>query len=358
MFRRLKSLLQQNFLWRLTILNVILIAAVIILSSWAIYHTACFLVEGMGDVEQQRQQQFNSTLFNYLIIFSISGIVVGSLLHIYMTRKIVAPIRQMIDSIEQFKRGTYPEPIEVRTTNELGELIEQYNKMITQLESHESHRNKLVTDLSHEIRTPLANLQGYLHGLKSGVIQADATIYASLLKETERLTKMTEQIDQLNESNNQIPDMESIPESLALDDEIRQCISMFDWTLKDKKISIIPRIEPVELVVNRENIQRVLTNLLDNAIRYYKGTQPIYIIGSKRSNYYKVSIKGPSKEIPSVAEQQLFDRFYRVDSSRSRSSGGTGLGLAIVKEIIEQQGGSAGFHRAEDLNTFWFTLPL
>src|SRR5699024_3507176 len=83
LFNRLKRQFQQNFFWRLTLFNILGIAFVIILSSWAIYHTACFLAEGMGGLEGRRQQQFNTTLFHYLLIFTVSGIVVGSLLHIY-----------------------------------------------------------------------------------------------------------------------------------------------------------------------------------------------------------------------------------------------------------------------------------
>src|SRR5690625_807770 len=176
------------------------IALVIGLSSWAIYHTACFLVEGMANFDEQRQQQFNTTLFYYLLIFAASGVVVGSFLHVYMTRRIVAPIRRLIQSMRELEKGSYPTKITVMPKGELVLLIEQYNQMI----AHDGERNKPIADLSHETRTALANLQGYLHGLQTGVITGDKVLYRSIYNETKRLTNLIEQLDQLKELDNKI----------------------------------------------------------------------------------------------------------------------------------------------------------
>ena len=354
----MKKQFQQNFFWRLTLFNILGIAFVIILSSWAIYHTACFLAEGMAGLEGRRQQQFNTTLFHYLLIFTVSGIVVGSFLHIYMTRKIIAPVRQLIQSMRKLGLGAYPDEITSDAKGELGLLIKQYNQMITQLKVHDGQRKKLISDLSHEIRTPLANLQGYLHGLQSGVITGNASLYHSLYEETKRLTNLMEQIDQLKELDHNTSQTFIIKEAFNIADAVEQCVAMFEWALTEKNISIVIDVEPIQLRADQASIQRVLTNLIDNAIRYYQETGTIQICGKTEEDTYKLSISGPGHEIPQDAIPKLFERFYRIDESRSRNSGGTGLGLAIVKEIIEQHGGDVGFIQDGQKNEFWITLPL
>src|SRR5690625_4107427 len=299
------------------------IALVIGLSSWAIYHTACFLVEGMANFDEQRQQQFNTTLFYYLLIFAASGVVVGSFLHVYLTRRIVAPIRRLIQSMRELEKGSYPKKITVMAKGELGLLIEQYNQMIEQLKAHDGERKKLIADLSHETRTPLANLQGYLHGLQTGVITGDKVLYRSLYNETKRLTNLIEQLDQLKELDNKIEHIILPKDIIHISKEIEQCLAMFEWALTEKGISLHVNVDEAEIHANEASIQRVLTNLIDNAIRYYVETGPIEIVGIKKDTVYKISVKGPSEQIPYEAKEKLFDRFYRVDQSRNRSSGGT-----------------------------------
>lgn len=357
MFKRIKSKLPKGFFWRLTLLNVLVIATTIAISGWAIYHTACFLVEGIGTIDDKRQRQFNTTLFQYLWMFSTVGIIAGSIFHFYATKKLLSPVRALIDSTKQLQQGSYPKPIVVNAKDEMGELIKQYNSLITQLQANDAHREKLVSDVSHEFRTPLANLKGYLHGLKTGVIAGDQQIFESLYDQTERLTMMVEQLEQLKELDHISSKTLMDKQSAQLVEEVKQCVSMFEWTLSEKDIQITIDVEAVNLTVDREGIQRVLTNLIDNAIRYYKGNSPIRIKGESSAHAYQLSVSGPSEQIPKDEEQFIFERFYRVDESRSRTLGGTGLGLAIAKEIIEQHEGNIGLYEQDGETTFWFTLP-
>jgi len=312
----------------------------------------------MANFDEQRQQQFNTTLFHYLLIFAVSGVVVGSLLHIYMTRKLVAPIRRLIQSMHELEKGSYPEKITVTAKGELSLLIDQYNRMVEQLRAHDGERKKLIADLSHETRTPLANLQGYLQGLQTGVITGDKALYRSLYNETKRLTDLIEQLDQLKELDQKKDHIILPKEILHISKEIEQCLAMFEWALTKKGISVHVNVDEAEVYVNVASLQRVLTNLIDNAIRYYMEAGPVEIIGFKEKNNYKVSVRGPSVQIPHEAKSRLFDRFYRVDQSRNRSSGGSGLGLAIAKEIIQQHSGEIGFREDGQIKDFWFTLPL
>lgn len=341
----------------MTFLNILVIVVATAISGWAIYHTACFLAAGVGNLDAQRQQQFNSTLSGYLWIFMIIAAIAGSLLHFYLTKRLIKPIRSLIKSTEQLKRGYYPEPVKVYKQDEIGQLVVQYNGLIEQLHTNEQQRKKLVSDLAHEIRTPLSNLNGYLQALKDGDITGDEKLFASLHQESKRLTQMVEQLDQLKEwdyiSNQSIAKKEMI----KITDLLDQCVAMVKWTLKQKNIPVEVDADACDVPVHVEGIQQVINNLLDNAIRYYHGDGPVLLKGEKISTGYKVSVTGPSKPIPDTEKENIFKRFYRLEASRSRDTGGSGLGLAITKEIVESHHGQVGIETFSTGNKFWFLLP-
>ncbi|HLQ98674.1 MAG TPA: ATP-binding protein [Candidatus Dormibacteraeota bacterium] len=353
-----KTLFPKQFLWRLTLLNIIIVSSFIVLSSWAIYHTACFLVDGMGSMNNGSQKPFHSTLFNYLLIFSFITIVVSSLVHFYLTKKLIHPLKELIESTKSMKQGHYPKPIETTSEDEIGELIGHFNGLAQQLINTQENREKLISDLSHEFRTPLSNLEGYLNALKSGVVEGNPRLYESLLEESKRLTKMIEQLDSLKEWNDLSLHSSIKKEDVDINVLITQAIKMFDWLLIDRGIATDIQIEHATIHAHYEGILQVISNLLDNAIYYYQGTEPITITGVKDQDVYIVSIAGPGQEIPLEHQNSIFERFYRIDPSRNRETGGTGLGLAITKEIIEQHHGKIDLNSEHNYHVFNFSLPI
>ncbi|MFD1039996.1 sensor histidine kinase [Virgibacillus byunsanensis] len=356
--RKITSFFPKGFLWRLTFLNSLIITVAITVCSWAIYNVACFLVEGMGNFDVQRQQQFNATLFNYLWIFITISVIAGSLLHFYLIKRLIKPIRNLTKSTEQMKRGDYPNPVPVSGQDEIGQLVEQYNSLIQQLQLNDQHREKLVSDLSHEFRTPLANLKGYLHALKQGDVKGNETLYQSLYQESERLMLMVEQLEQLKEWNYVSSQSITKRQIVQITEVVDQCVAMFEWTLKKAQIPIQVDADPSELPLHVEGVQQVISNLLDNAIRYDQSNSPIVVKGERIQDSYRISIAGFSELIPETDKENIFKRFYRVESSRSRDKGGSGLGLAIAKEIVDRHNGMIGVDTDHGKNVFWFTLPI
>lgn len=353
-----KSWLPKQFLWRLSITNTIVITAFIVLSGWSIYNAACSLADGMGSMNQQKQEQFNAVLFQYLWIFSAAAIVIGSMIHFYITKKLIGPLRKLIKSTKSMKTGHYPDPIDVRSKDETGQLIGHFNDLVHQLKLDQQHRQKVVSDLSHEFRTPLSNLNGYLNALSNGVIEGDEKLFQSLYDESQRLTDMVKQLEQLKEwdyiSNQTFFEKEPIDMHQA----VTQSVEMFHWALENAGISVDVHSEHGVVNMDYSGISKVVGNLLENALQYYQGAGPIFVQGEKLDNRYNVSVAGPGQAISAEEEDRIFERFYRPDSSRSYHSGGTGLGLAISKEIIEQHGGEIGVRSEGDFHTFWFTVPL
>ena len=119
----------------------------------------------------EKQANFNAALFNYLLLFGSMAVIVSMLVQYYFTRKLIKPINQLIYSTKTLRSGTYPDLIATKAEDEIGELIRNYNALQEQLQANDQHRNKLIADISHELRTPIANLTGYMHALKSGVME-------------------------------------------------------------------------------------------------------------------------------------------------------------------------------------------
>lgn len=353
----LKQILPKGLLWRISIVNILVITMTIGLSGWAVYQTACFLAGGFGNFSALRQQQFNSTFLQYVLIFSIIGLVVGCLLHFYLIKKLLQPIRELITSTRQLKEGTFPDLIQSDHDDEVGELVEQYNGLITQLKRNEEERIKLVSDVSHEFRTPLSNLNGYLYALKSGAIEGNEEIYTSLYNEVYRLTHLIDDIDKLKEWNHVTAQAYFNKQKVTIKEQINQSVGMFELELDKHEIPIDINIDDQQVIINLEGIQQVLSNLIDNAIRYYDGNTAIEITGEQIDDLYKVSITGPGKLISPMEATKIFQRFYRLDESRNNQTGGSGLGLSIAKEIVEKHGGKIGLVSEEYKNTVWFTLP-
>lgn len=350
-------LVPKQFLFQLTFINIVVITAFVGLSSWAIYNTACMLADGLALMTTQKQSQFEATLYQYLWIFSISTIVIASLTHFYLTKKLFHPLRELIDSTKKMKQGKYPEPIKVKSNGEIGELINHFNGLVKQLEDNEKHRQKLVSDLSHEFRTPLSNLKGYLRALQTGVIEGDEDLYQSLYEESNRLIYLVEQMEQLKEWDHVSTLTFSEKSPVNMKKLVEQSVEMFRWVLKQNDIEIDVEVTPSMVNVNGDAIAQVISNILDNAIRYFEGTGPIIIKGVPIQQDYKLCVTGPGKSISAREQERIFERFYRTDHSRSRELGGSGLGLAISKEIIEHHGGVIGITSKENMHTFWFRVP-
>lgn len=358
MYKFFARLTPTGFLWRLSFLNILSIVLVTTISGWAIYSTACFLAADVGGLDTPRQQQFNSILLNYLWVLVILAVIIGSAIHFYIIKRFIKPIRSLIQSTKELKLGHYPEPVKVYKNDEIGQLALHYNGLIAQLQMNEQHRNRLVSDISHEIRTPLSNLNGYLQALKDGDVTGDKALFASLYQESNRLTQLIKQLEQLKEWDYLSTQSMVVKEAYEIEPILHQCAAMFARTLEQKNIPLLVEIESCKINLHVTGIQQVISNLLENAILYYEGKGPVLLAGEKRGKDYCISVTGPSNPIPELERENVFKRFYRLDSSRNRVTGGSGLGLAISKEIIERHyQGKIGVSPKNTGNTFWIVLP-
>lgn len=210
---------------------------------------------------------------------------------------------------------------------------------VTDLRRLEKIRRDFVANVSHELRTPLASIRAMAETLQDGALDDNSVsdhFLGTIIKEAQRLTRISEDLLVLSDAESRLP--EKAP--MDLSDLIRLVIVRFQPQAEREKITLEIAV-PDGLVVeaNRDQIEQVLVNLIDNAIKYTPEGGSVTVSAERSGERVYVHVRDTGIGIDSRDVYRIFERFYRVDKARSRQSGGTGLGLSIVKHIVESHGG-------------------
>ena len=231
---------------------------------------------------------------------------------------------------------------------------------ITELRRLETMRRDFVANVSHELKTPLTSIKGFVETLLNGALE-DKENNRNFLKiiqdHTERLDNLVN--DLLSLSHLESQEIKINKKEFSLVSQGKEVIAGFKSQIKGKGIEIINQL-PQELMVDadKNRIEQVFVNLIDNAIKFNKAKGYVKIQSELSEDKIKIIIEDSGMGIPQRDIPRIFEKFYRVDKARSRELGGTGLGLSIVKHIIELHGGSVGVESTEGLGSkFWFILP-
>lgn len=233
---------------------------------------------------------------------------------------------------------------------------------ITILRKLEQVRRDFVANVSHELRTPLAAIKGYAETLRTGALddpQHRLEFVETIEKHADRLTRIVDDLLQLAsiESGQRPPAFEPVP----VLDVAREVAGGLQTLAGQRRvvieIDVAGGLPPVR--ADRGRLKQVLTNLIDNAIKYNRETGTVTIAAVARERDLLIEVRDTGIGIPKSDLSRIFERFYRVDKARSRELGGTGLGLSIVKHIVESHGGAVWAESEWGKGaTFWFTLPL
>lgn len=305
------------------------------------------------------ENTFGNLIESSLVLAALGALLVGGLTALMLTRMILRPLTQMNESSERIAQGRYDERVPVPGTVELAGVATQFNHMAERLEQVEQQRVALIGNVSHELRTPLSVLQGYLEGLEDGLFPGDEETYAMMADEVARLRRLVQDLQDLSkveagQINLELQEFDLLP--LA-----RQISQQMQVKANPKNLTIeIDTGLPAALVVaDRDRVAQILVNLVSNAIRYTPAEGKITIAVTALARTMSVAVADTGIGIPEESLPYLFERFYRVDRSRSRTSGGSGIGLTIARHLAWSMGGELSVYSAgRDMgSTFTLTLP-
>ncbi len=279
---------------------------------------------------------------NVLLAFAVITAVLGLSAGLFAGRTLVTPLAQLSETARRLGKRDFTARAVVKGSVELREVAHAFNEMAQDLEQAETLRRNLVADVAHELRTPLTVLQANLQALLDGIYPLEKDEIEKLLDQTELLNRLVNELRELSQAEaRQLPLQQT---RVDLNDLIAQVVETFQSTARKQGIDIRLNLpaEPVTLKGDRGRLQQVLNNLIQNAITHTPASGTITIRLSQDEEDIQITVQDSGDGIPAEHLAHVFDRFYRVDRSRSRETGGTGLGLAIAKAIVELHGGSIG----------------
>jgi two-component system, OmpR family, sensor histidine kinase BaeS len=349
--RRIKSM-ANLLLSKLVAVNSVVILLVIMLAGISVKDYACFLVNH----EQVTGVQLVDTLNSFLIKVSILAFVAAGLLHYFSVRRIVNPVKAMAAAANQVKTGKIPPKIDVPASGELGELVTSFNAMTETLSVVQARREEMLRDIAHELRTPLTNINGYLEALQNGVLTGDRELFGSLLDESKRITRIVDLIAELDAWSQESQFPEKQFEELDMKQVLAESIAAFHLKLSGKFESFSQQIEHAAVLGHKDGLKQVLANLLQNIIDYDSGGH-LDIKGQLDAEGYRITFTHEGTYIDPEKKELIFERFYRLEESRSTKVEGAGLGLAIAKSIISAHEGKIGLDTDGHHHSFWISLP-
>ncbi len=328
-----------------------------------------FLINDATTASQELQAFKNSVIY-ILISFLIIMIIINTLITFFLSKQIVNPIIRLKNAAQQIQKGDYNFQLQAPSKDEIGALFESFEEARKQLKKseetqkkYEQSRNELITNISHDLKTPITTIKGYLEGIRDGVpkskekqekyletIYQNAVHMESLIEDLFLLSKFD-----LDQSFYQF-------ENINIKEYLADCYEELQFDFQEKGIKLEYRVDYDEnklVKVDRQQLKRVILNIINNAINYKStGNPKIEMILTEKEEEAQIEIRDNGIGVPDDILDKIFERFYKEDKSRSNRSGGTGLGLYIARKIILDHGGSIWAKSQVGSGTsIFFTLP-
>jgi histidine kinase len=309
-------------------------------------------------------QGFRSGVYDALKLAALAASAVAILASLFITRQIVAPIRALSQASRRIAAGHYTERVQLADgdparVDELGQLAQDFNRMAENLEHTEALRRQLIGDVSHELRTPLTAIKGSMEALIDGVLPAEPETFEHIFQEADRLQRLVNDLQVLSRVEAGAFSLNLHPVVVA--DLIGTVAIRLDRQFSEKGVSLSIYLSPdlPEFYADADRLSQVLLNLVGNALQYTPAGGQVTVAARRQGDEVLVSVQDTGIGIAAEHLPHVFDRFYRADQSRSRTSGGSGIGLTIARHLVEAQGGriwaeSPGEGKG---STFAFTLP-
>lgn len=342
--------LPQTLRWRLVLSHLVVALAALgtVLVAVSLVGPGYF-AEAMGHhpddpVGQQMDQAtldaFQSAVRTALVAALGIALVTTLVIALAVSSRIATPVSRLVIAARRIAAGHYAERVTTAGEGEVAELGATFNAMAGSLEATERRRLELVGDVAHELRTPLATLDGYLEGLQDGVVEATAETWGLLRGETGRLSRLVSDLSELWRAEaRQLPlAITDVDVATAASDVLEQ----FRPEAEARGIVLTAELAGgLTARADRDRLAQALANYVSNAIRYSPAGASVAVSARRADGEVVVSVRDTGPGLTDEQRAHVFDRFYRIDPSRSRALGGAGIGLAIVAALAGAMGGRA-----------------
>lgn len=303
-----------------------------------------------------------SDLTRYIAIAGGAALVISILLALYLSSYVTRPLHRLSNAAWEMAHGNLESRVEVAGQDEISALARYFNYMAERIHRAYRQQKEFVANVSHEIRTPLTSIEGFTQALLDDMVEGEEERkrYLHIVQEeTRRLQRVLAQLLALSRLDAGAWVLH--PSSLSLPDFLREMEEKLQPKAEEKglvvKLSLSPRLKP--LLTDRDALEQVLTNLLDNAVKFTPegGTvtlsaDPLPLGGAR------IQVRDSGTGIPEDDLEHIFERFFRVERSRSQQYGGSGLGLAVCRELVQLLGGKiSAWSRPEKGSVFTVELP-
>ena len=307
--------------------------------------------------------QILNRISNLFLTTSSFVVLIAVVVASFFTRRESRPLQDMARAANAFGHGNLDARVRVdeSTSEEMQELALAFNNMATSLQKSEYQRQEFVANVSHELKTPMTTISGYVDGILDGTIPEQRhSYYLQIVSdETKRLSRLVRSMLDISQLQSQdIPEEKKI--HFDLEEVMGQVLITFEKKITDKKLDVDVEMpeHPVYTIAGKDYITQVIYNLLDNAVKFCPDGKTLGLQIREGGNKIYVSISNEGETIPPEELPLVFDRFHKLDKSRSKNRDGWGLGLYIVKTIVCSHGENISVTSRDGKTTFTFTLPL
>ncbi|CAM3682848.1 HAMP domain-containing sensor histidine kinase [Aeromicrobium ponti] len=297
-------------------------------------------------------QSLISRLNEQFLLAGFIAVIFTITIIIFLSKALAKPLIKMKEATSQISKGDFSVSLPKTGDDELGDLAQSIQLLANDLSYLKEERSEFLSSISHELRTPLTYIKGYADIVQKRNLTAEERnqYLTIILEETNRLSDMVKNLFDLAKIDKNSFDIHKTP--IDLHDFMRKIEAKFTPAFMDKKMILeVNCPEAIQLNADASRLEQIIFNLLDNSIKYSSPDGKTAITVSRHNKNIIIRIKDNGKGIPEHELPYIFNRFYRVDKSRTRALGGTGLGLAIVKELIHAHGGTITVKSKENIGT-------
>ena len=349
---------------------LIVIVAVVVLAGTANFHTSTALNRHIVEMQAALLQgtdtaanldaSLHAAINEIIGVAGLVAILVAVIVSVFTVRRIVTPLQALIAGSQHIAGGEYHQRVHVASQDEVGALAQAFNQMAEALEQTDRRRLELIGNVAHELRTPLSSIRGTMEGLVDGVLPPDSATFLGVQHEVARLQRLVHDLEELSRAEaGQIPLNRRSVNARAL---IVPAVERLQPQFEDKGVALsvdVPLSLPA-VWADPGRVTQVLLNLLGNALQYTPPGGQVSVRAWCEDQEMLVAVQDTGLGIAPEHLPHIFERFYRVDKSRSRAGGGSGIGLTISRHLVEAHSGRmwAASPGTGQGSTFTFSLPL